>query len=151
MSSIDHPDHYKGNGMETIDVIDAFDLSFELGNVIKYITRAGKKGSRYEDLLKARWYLEREINNIGSKDCEGYLGDIAGVEVYESATKDAKEESWIDITDIEKKCGTCGAWHREPMCGGLEARYGLCKNKNNRIIKLESASCDDWRIKNDEE
>lgn len=51
------------NGLETIDVIDAFGLNFNLGNVIKYITRAGKKPeSLYiDDLMKAKYYLDREI------------------------------------------------------------------------------------------
>lgn len=64
---INHPIHYKGkSGLEVIDVIEAFDLSFNVGNVIKYILRAGKKGfsaeDRLDDLRKAEWYLSREIN-----------------------------------------------------------------------------------------
>ena len=57
------PDYYKSNGVETIDVIEAFDLNFNLGNVIKYILRAGKKqGEENEkDLNKACFYLNREI------------------------------------------------------------------------------------------
>lgn len=59
---INSPAHYKAaNGMESIDVIEAFGLGFRLGNVVKYILRAGKKGDRLEDLKKARWYLDREI------------------------------------------------------------------------------------------
>ena len=57
------PDYYKSNGIETIDVIEAFDLNFNLGNVIKYILRAGKKDDRNQDLEKAIWYLERELEN----------------------------------------------------------------------------------------
>lgn len=58
---INHPEHYQGNGIEVIDIIDSFDLNFALGNVIKYILRADKKGNRKQDLEKARWYLNREI------------------------------------------------------------------------------------------
>lgn len=59
---INSPAHYKAaNGMESIDVIEVFGLGFRLGNVVKYILRAGKKGDRLEDLKKARWYLDREI------------------------------------------------------------------------------------------
>lgn len=59
---VNHPPHYKGaNGMEAIDVIEAFDLSFRLGNTVKYILRAGRKSAVLEDLKKARWYLDREI------------------------------------------------------------------------------------------
>lgn len=55
------PDYYKSEGMEVFDVIDAFDLDFNLGNAFKYIARAGKKGDKAEDLRKAVTYLNREI------------------------------------------------------------------------------------------
>lgn len=58
---VNHPPHYKAGGIETIDFIEAKDLNFRLGNVIKYVARAEKKGDPLEDLKKARWYLEREI------------------------------------------------------------------------------------------
>ncbi len=58
-----NPDHYKTNngGLEAINVIEEFKLGFCLGNVIKYVTRAGKKGDAVEDLRKAEWYLDRAI------------------------------------------------------------------------------------------
>lgn len=60
---IDHPKHYggKNNPYETIKVIEAWGLGFNLGNVVKYISRAGKKDFLIQDLEKAKWYLEREI------------------------------------------------------------------------------------------
>ena len=60
---IDHPQHYGGekNPYEAIKVIEAWNLDFALGNVIKYINRAGKKGSKLEDLKKAQWYMNRAI------------------------------------------------------------------------------------------
>lgn len=61
---VNHPAHYKVGGIETIDFIEAKQLSYNLGNVVKYIARADHKGDRKEDLLKARWYLNREIANI---------------------------------------------------------------------------------------
>lgn len=62
---VDHPRHYGGkdNPYEAIKVIEAWDLGFCLGNTIKYISRAGKKGSTIQDLEKAVWYLQREIKN----------------------------------------------------------------------------------------
>lgn len=60
---VNHPDHYQGNSIEVIDVIEDFQLGFNLGNAIKYILRAGKKGNKLQDLKKAIWYLEREILN----------------------------------------------------------------------------------------
>jgi hypothetical protein len=58
---VNHPAHYKAGGIETIDFIEAKGLNYHLGNVVKYITRADLKGERKENLLKARWYLDREI------------------------------------------------------------------------------------------
>jgi hypothetical protein len=61
MSNVDHPLHYgrHGSGIECIDVVEW--MSFSLGNVIKYVWRADHKGTAIEDLEKARWYLDREI------------------------------------------------------------------------------------------
>ena len=57
-----HPDYYKRGGVEAIDVIEAWGLGFNLGNVIKYVARAGYKTSfGRKDLEKAAWYLQREI------------------------------------------------------------------------------------------
>ena len=58
---VNEPPHYKMGGIETIDFIEAKQFGYNLGNVVKYISRADLKGSHYEDLLKARWYLNREI------------------------------------------------------------------------------------------
>jgi Protein of unknwon function (DUF3310) len=64
--SINHPAHYGGedNPYEAIKVVEAWSLGFCLGNVVKYVSRAGKKGDPLEDLKKARWYLNREIENL---------------------------------------------------------------------------------------
>ena len=60
--TINHPQHYGGDTpYEAIKVIEAWELGFCLGNTVKYISRAGRKGDALEDLKKARWYLEREI------------------------------------------------------------------------------------------
>ena len=60
---INSPPHYTKGGIETIDFIEAKDLNYRLGNVIKYVSRAGKKDSDpIVDLEKAAWYLQREIN-----------------------------------------------------------------------------------------
>lgn len=63
---VDHPQHYGGrdNPYEAIKVIEAWNLGFCLGNTVKYISRAGKKGDVLEDLKKARWYLDRQIANM---------------------------------------------------------------------------------------
>ncbi len=54
--------YYQSNGIEAIDVIDAYGLSFNLGNVVKYVLRAGKKTEdSVQDLKKAADYLNHEI------------------------------------------------------------------------------------------
>lgn len=65
--TVNHPDHYGGeeNTYEAIKVIEAWGLNFSLGNVLKYMSRAGKKSAQpLEDLRKASWYLNREIKRI---------------------------------------------------------------------------------------
>lgn len=68
MDNVNQPAHYKGKGLECIQVIEAFDLGFNLGNAVKYTLRAGKKGERKEDLQKAIWYLQREISKESWED-----------------------------------------------------------------------------------
>lgn len=60
---VNHPPHYKAGGIETLDFIEAKDLNFRLGNVVKYVSRAGKKpdSDPVKDLEKAAFYLNREI------------------------------------------------------------------------------------------
>lgn len=57
------PDYYNKNTIEAIDVIQAWELNFCLGNTVKYIARNGKKDptKKIVDLKKALWYLDREI------------------------------------------------------------------------------------------
>ncbi len=59
-----HPPHYTAGGIETLDFIEAKDLNHLLACVIKYIVRAGKKEGvdPIQDLEKAKFYLNREIN-----------------------------------------------------------------------------------------
>ena len=59
---INHPPHYTAGGIEVIDFIEAKGLGYNLGNVVKYVSRSALKGSSLDDLRKAAWYLDREIN-----------------------------------------------------------------------------------------
>lgn len=67
--SIDHPPHYTKGGIETLDFIEAKELNYHRGNVVKYLVRAGHKPSTPElqDLRKARFYLTREIEMMEKK------------------------------------------------------------------------------------
>ena len=56
--------HYKQGKIEVIDLIDAYNLNFNLGNAVKYIARCNYKDNgsyKVNDLRKAIWYIEREI------------------------------------------------------------------------------------------
>lgn len=73
--AVNHPEHYFGipvrcdkcgNAIECISVVRH--QNFNLGNVVKYIWRAGHKGDTIEDLKKARWYLEDEIRRLESQN-----------------------------------------------------------------------------------
>ena len=61
---VNHPMHYKVGGIETIDFIEAKKLDYNLGNAVKYISRADHKGDRVQDLKKALWYVERAIMSL---------------------------------------------------------------------------------------
>lgn len=64
--NVDHPSHYTDGKIEVIDFIEDKKLNYHRGNAIKYISRAGKKDKKkeIEDLQKAVWYLNREIERL---------------------------------------------------------------------------------------
>lgn len=59
-----HSEHYQKVSPEPIQVIEAWNLNFNLGQVIKYIGRSPYKGQTKEDLQKALWYLQREVSKM---------------------------------------------------------------------------------------
>ena len=63
---VNRPKHYTSKAIEVIDIIEAWDMNFRLGNVIKYVLRHADKNG-LEDLKKARWYLDREITKREAK------------------------------------------------------------------------------------
>lgn len=75
--AVNHPSHYTDGKIEVIDFIDDKGLNFCRGNAVKYIARAGKKNpdKEIEDLQKAIWYLNHEINRLkgGGSDVEGLV------------------------------------------------------------------------------
>ena len=68
--AVNNPRHYTSHpsGVECIEIAEH--MSFNLGNAVKYIWRASLKGKEIEDLRKARWYIDREIQrlNEGTKN-----------------------------------------------------------------------------------
>ena len=69
--AVNHPSHYNTGSIEVIDAIEDWGLGFALGNAVKYIARAAHKGKMIEDLKKARWYLDREIQRLEREDGDG--------------------------------------------------------------------------------
>ena len=69
--NINHPLHYGGseNPFEAIKIIDYYNLDFSLGNVIKYVLRAGQKNGNTmeQDLKKAKWYLDHYLEKTGKE------------------------------------------------------------------------------------
>lgn len=90
--AVDHPPHYNKHpsGVECIDIVEHF--NFNKGNSIKYIWRAGEKGTDTElqDLKKAHWYLVREIDRIENPD---------------TYKMDEMEKA---IAEMNGECGVCG-------------------------------------------
>ena len=76
-NAVEHPTYYGGedNSYEAIKVIEAWDLDFCLGNVVKYIARNGKKADNpsVQDLHKARWYLDRRIQQLEANESKEKL------------------------------------------------------------------------------
>jgi hypothetical protein len=70
--SVNHPKHYTFGAIEVMDAIEAWALNFARGCIVKYAARAGRKGqnarerkrTEIEDLKKARWYIDREIERL---------------------------------------------------------------------------------------
>jgi hypothetical protein len=100
--NVNHPGHYGGedNPYETIKVIEAWELDFCLGNAVKYIARAGKKGDAFEDLQKAVWYLERKMSQIVTQEI---LADP-------DATSAAPPPAWTKPVPIEELPKTYECW-----------------------------------------
>jgi len=68
---INHPTHYTDGKIEVIDYIEDKKFNYHLGNAIKYISRAGKKDDYVQDLEKAKWYINREIERYQKENVPG--------------------------------------------------------------------------------
>lgn len=64
VSKVNHPLHYNAGNIEIIDAIEDWNMNFSEGNVVKYVARHRYKLKPLEDLKKAKWYLERMIENL---------------------------------------------------------------------------------------
>jgi len=64
---VNKPEHYQYSSIQPIDVIDAWELDFYLGSVIKYISRYQRKGKPLEDIKKAAWFINKKIEEMEKK------------------------------------------------------------------------------------
>ena len=105
-SNVNHPSYYGGkdNPYETIKVIEAWGLddNFDLGNTIKYISRAGKKDKAclLQDLMKAQFYLNHEVEKLHK-----YNGNCELMKADERKARllDEKKELEEDLDDLQSR------------------------------------------------
>ena len=92
---VNNPSHYaEGREFETIDVIEDWGLGYHLGNAVKYISRAGRKQNTIEDLRKAVWYVNREIDRLeGDTQKEEAAQTFLAEDLYEQI-------SWADACGV---------------------------------------------------
>lgn len=104
--NVNHPTYYGGrdNPYETIKVIEAWGLddNFDLGNTIKYISRAGKKDKAclLQDLMKAQFYLNHEVEKLHKYD-----GNYEKMKADERKARllDEKKELEEDLDDLQSR------------------------------------------------
>lgn len=92
---VQRPAHYsEGRRFETIEVIEDWDLSYRIGNAVKYLSRAGRKdpAKTAEDLKKAIWYINREIEALEAPKLSQYAVTYEDVlQDYEACAADGYE------------------------------------------------------------
>ena len=124
--AVNRPSHYaEGREFETIDVIEDWNLGYHLGNAVKYISRAGRKDDILQDLKKAQWYLNREIENleIERAEVEGTL-----YELVEEKEEEAREVTYEDIRIDE-------AW---------EEAARLAAMRGDDVLDVDDSTLDYW-------
>jgi hypothetical protein len=130
---VNHPEHYNKQGIEVIDVIEAYELPYHLGNVIKYVLRAKYKGREEQDIRKAFWYLERYIEEafdlvLDTEDFDGEptysLEEVRAFFLgFDFATDQAKLDEVKDTLGrdpFEATVTTFGDLPTEPVFDGVD-------------------------------
>lgn len=101
-NAVSHPAHYNAGKYEVIDIIEGnnWGEGFNRGNAVKYILRAGIKNpdKEIEDLEKARWYIDREIQRLREKDKQWFSTE----EINEIYRKLYKEERLYSSDNEER-------------------------------------------------
>ena len=101
--NVNHPSHYGGDTVyETIKVLHAWDLNFNLGNAVKYISRAGKKNDYIEDLKKARFYLDYEIQHHG-QTAEATSNVAEPSKLSQDQTSNGEANTTSELAELEAR------------------------------------------------
>lgn len=110
---INRPSHYcEGRKYETIDVIEAWGLGVNLGNALKYVSRAGRKEDTVKDLEKAVWYLNREVSAPFLRRAASRLSrwilrrKIIGRIKPNDVTEDWKQSSYLSFAIVSIRKGS---------------------------------------------
>lgn len=148
---VNHPAYYCDGGIETIDYILAKNMDFLLGQVCKYISRAGKKdpGKELEDLEKAQFYLSRKIQALkgnghekqeeDEKMGEDYL-DLMTAEEARKLEKISKERYVAERIESAIRRGQSSVYINVAVSGDLKRRL------NNLGYGVDVKSTDDTKI-----
>lgn len=107
--AVKHPSHYvEGRQFEPKDVIRDWGLNFNLGNAVKYLSRAGRKGDAVEDLKKAQEYIQFELDAL-KKDAFDALNKADAVDAVRNgviyAREEKKEKGKPKMDEAKAHCG----------------------------------------------
>lgn len=169
---VNNPPHYGEGTYQVINVIEAWELNYRLGNVVKYVARAHRKGHQLEDLKKAAWYLQREIEALEGK--KEFPIDIEKAKAAkERCAQGSRKSTYISVyTDttnkdqwafsayaiqahhdwtIETLAGLVATGSKEWACGTFGLNVGLdpaLGGSRANVIQTNGYQTVDWLLKN---
>jgi hypothetical protein len=133
-----NPDHYTAGGIETIDFIEAKGLGYHLGNVVKYLVRWKDKNG-IEDLKKARWYLDRFIENESGNNRRNVREKAKAIMLKHAKTfqslADTPLRRTVNAGGFEPWPGQAELYKRQPACADCKecvdkATHGMACSKH---------------------
>lgn len=155
---INHPEHYTKGGIECIEFIESWGMGYEQGNIIKYVTRYPYKGDAINDLRKAKWYIERLIEQERAKLLkkelpeEPWMRDPVEVEQYLNGLRELHVEPnrpWRGILETMAVHSDEEGWNPKPcsICGDAYFCDGPEAHINKDVVDppqfAQGAICDD--------
>ena len=159
--NVNHPSHYTDGKIEVIDFIEDKNLNFHRGNAVKYIARAGKKNpeKEVEDLEKAVWYTNREIQRISGQSKNSVL-----LEHLEALKKFINGE-WVDTDIIQTILGIdfstglkmfdfsrTAAWNPAPLNGqNITTKFRLKTVLLTQKVEKLEADIKEYQLETDKE